>query len=566
MLMAGDRRNYFIVILCLFALVVGPVLTERVFNIASVYSTRWVVFCFELVLLAAVWVALKSKEDDGGALFSQFESRCLLAWLMLSMVSVIFSDHIAASLVRQSEWYASFGLVYFLGRYIAILPSAAKFFYAFLSLVFVFVVFRFGMLWVSVGAPREYDWFHNPPVFFHIRHLNIIGVMASVASFTFFYLRRVRYGLSFYAFLTLGFLSSFAIFWGGGRSGFICLIFLVLMNTFFLRRETRELFIFIFAWSIITCLALFFAEFFYTSSSGMGVSLFHGRDVTETTLNSASSGRVLMWISTLRELFSSYAVFGFGPDSFIYSGSKLSIAAQPHNFVVQFLGDWGVGGIVLLLFYFAAMKKSSFKYEFENDARNMLFVSWVFVATVFLLGVFDGTLYHPWSLSFFTLGFACYVGLRRVAFSGCPEVMKSQLDGWIPKLFQSSYYWVGLAVVMGLHAGVNLVQQGPVPPSPFTPRALLVKYFPSHSLVMGSWYAEWVRKYPSIGLDGLHWLQKNSISNFSWSYYMAEADYYRDNGDFDKAKELYLIALAKATVGGAKSEVQLRLDNLLSQM
>ncbi len=566
MLMAGDRRNYFIVILCLFALVVGPVLTERVFNIASVYSTRWVVFCFELVLLAAVWVVLKNKEDDGGAVFSQFESRCLLAWLMLSMVSVIFSDHMAASLVRQSEWYAIFGVIFVFGRYVSISPAIVKFFYIFLSLLFVYVVLRYMVAWSFMELPRQYDWVFNPPVFFHIRHLNYLGVMACAGSLSFFYLRNSRFGFSYLIFVFLVFLASTAIFWGGARSGFVCLLFLFFINVAFVRNDRSVLVDFVGAWLGAILVALCVASYFAVENNGMGFSLFHGRDAADADLDALSSGRLSIWLVALKEVVYSYSVFGLGPDSYIYSGGKDSNAAHPHSFIVQFIGDWGIGAIFIGLFYFLVMKRSVFTYKSGVANKNLLFVSWVFVAVVFLLGVFTGPFYHAWSLSLFSLGFACFIGLRRVAFGDFIKSGGSRVDGAVGRVFYSYYAWGGLIVVMGIHATVNLVQQGPMPSSPYAPKALIVKYFPSHSLVMGSWYAEWIRKYPSIGLDGLHWLQKNSISNFSWSYYMAEADFYRDNGDFDKAKELYLIALTKATVGGAKSEVQQRLDDLLSLM
>ena len=78
-----------------------------------------------------------------------------------------------------------------------------------------------------------------------------------------------------------------------------------------------------------------------------------------SNINQISTGRSEMWALSLQAMSAS-PWFGLGPYGYFFIENR-SYGDQPHNFLIQFLVEWGVIGTLLLLFALILVLKGTSK-------------------------------------------------------------------------------------------------------------------------------------------------------------------------------------------------------------
>jgi O-antigen ligase len=133
------------------------------------------------------------------------------------------------------------------------------------------------------------------------------------------------------------------------------------------------------------------------------------RQGLESGLNSFSSGRVELWIISLREILAQ-PFFGLGPEGYLLSGCCDRTVAQPHNFVLQILMEFGAIGFLLLL---ALLWRLVRRYGGWRSMTRLvlahpnLTVLACMILSYLAYALIDGVLYHPLPLIHLSL----YCGL-----------------------------------------------------------------------------------------------------------------------------------------------------------
>ena len=117
--------------------------------------------------------------------------------------------------------------------------------------------------------------------------------------------------------------------------------------------------------------------------------------------------RINQWNWSLKKIIT-HPFFGLGSNGFkiasLYEYSltghtKFAFNSHPHNFLIQFLLDWGLIGTTLILFLLGKL----FYFSLNNlikIKKNSYFISGLSILGLTIHGLVDGTYYHP-TISFY---------------------------------------------------------------------------------------------------------------------------------------------------------------------
>ena len=75
---------------------------------------------------------------------------------------------------------------------------------------------------------------------------------------------------------------------------------------------------------------------------------------------------------------------------------------HPHNFIIQFLVEWGIVGSLLIIILLIKIGISSLKYFFKYKKYHLL-ISGLSITGLVLHGLIDGALYHATFTFYFVL-------------------------------------------------------------------------------------------------------------------------------------------------------------------
>lgn len=117
------------------------------------------------------------------------------------------------------------------------------------------------------------------------------------------------------------------------------------------------------------------------------------RMVATISTDDASSGRVLMWINTLTEIATS-PFFGSGSGRFRENMLKYGFENNhPHNFVLQYIYDWGIigGAAALIALTWLGLRL----FQFKNQVSTIRFLSLAGFTGTLSIAMIEGTLFHP---------------------------------------------------------------------------------------------------------------------------------------------------------------------------
>jgi O-antigen ligase len=123
------------------------------------------------------------------------------------------------------------------------------------------------------------------------------------------------------------------------------------------------------------------------------------RMVEATTSEKVSSGRTDMWLKTLAEI-QSKPLIGHGAGSFRQNmNDKYNLAYnQPHQFILQYLYDWGlVGGLPAL--YLIALLGYRVLCSARHSPSTPAFLGLSALTTTTAIAMIDGALYSPLSIA-----------------------------------------------------------------------------------------------------------------------------------------------------------------------
>jgi len=200
------------------------------------------------------------------------------------------------------------------------------------------------------------------------------------------------------------------LIWLGGRAALLGT--LVGLAVLFVHFWGRRAFVYMLIFSLLTTLALFLLWRYRLVDFGYMGRIFE-RTFHVSSLDHLLSGRVHLWKLLFHEL-QGHWLFGNGPQSYYFYADRPLEVIHAHNFVLQFLGEWGILGagsalaLLVLAWVYGMRQRRSARREAVAAA------DWRLAAGVTLLGLsvtglFGGIYFFSQSSLFLALGFAVWL-------------------------------------------------------------------------------------------------------------------------------------------------------------
>ena len=248
--------------------------------------------------------------------------------------------------------------------------------------------------------------------------------------------------------------------------------------------------------------------------------------VTRTTtatgsLSELSSTRSDFWLASWHHYLTS-PVFGLGPDAYRYLTPSMD-GLQPHNFLLQWLLDFGFfGALPLLAVAWLALRRG------WSSTAGAGLTPWAAIFTASLLaGSLDGNLYHFLGLfpAMLAAGFCLSAGVPGEPRRGAARSVR--LLGALA---------TGLALVLCLGFTVlhSVISFTPTPPGWEAPLARTLRAFPvttyGVSREVSRWITDWTERRPADALAASRWAQDNTSIAFMFHLHAAQILQRRGDG------------------------------------
>lgn len=256
----------------------------------------------------------------------------------------------------------------------------------------------------------EANVFVNPPIYNHLRHMNY-DMAFTIALILFGYCAGEGIKNNFYLILAV-FCGYFTV-WSAGRGQTLSfLLFLILLYYFKVSAAASKRIV-----AVITSLIL----------GGVGVilagdtffmDLRNKMPATEDPVNTLSSDRVLLWGKVINTFVKNDGWwFGLGPDAWVRSRVILG-SSQPHNFVLQWLFEFGLPVTVLLLVIM--FRSVIFSLKLRNSSNDLTIEKMIaaLMLSTFAYALVDGQFYH-------TIPFTMILIMAAYLFSQASSVRKT---------------------------------------------------------------------------------------------------------------------------------------------
>jgi O-antigen ligase len=264
--------------------------------------------------------------------------------------------------------------------------------------IFFIILAYFFYYFTASPPPTDNQWWRHPPCcFYHPRHFGYTATAATAVLLGFIASLKLPFkGPAILLWLLLT-LSLTTLIWLGGRAstGSIILTMLALSTLVVLYgQKTQKAPIIIgFIGSLLISIGI---SELISVFPWNGIMTMLGRTASAENLDSISSGRLQIWKEAL-QAWKQSPLLGLGSNAFAYIPRSSHFASQPHSMIVQFLLEYGVFGIVLLILIYAMFVKQVFlrlSYGFTNMPPSVLAA----VSSILALGIHglvDGTLFYP---------------------------------------------------------------------------------------------------------------------------------------------------------------------------
>jgi O-antigen ligase len=206
------------------------------------------------------------------------------------------------------------------------------------------------------------------------------------------------------------------------------------------------------------------------------------RTIASTDVKGLSSSRDSLWAFTWKAIQAS-PWLGHGADGYRYLTPRQD-GDQPHNFVLQFLLDFGLAGAVPFLGLIALLLWQGLRRKLcamERAAGALL-------AGATVAALLDGVFYHAVVL----LPVAVLAGAATISIPGGSSFK-------VPRGMMASTM-VAIVALLGFHAWLSFYQLSAYPKTPSALPARVVRVFPSNTAGLHAWMERWSNQ-PSAVLD-----------------------------------------------------------------
>lgn len=383
------------------------------------------------MLLFTLAVLIWGRKQNVGVWHSFTEHKIaywlLAAWGVAAIASFIkvllFSHtstlHILASTQRIINDFYILGFIFAL----AILHHKRAF-----SLPHAIIALSLGMVLMMLvhisiylqTLPDGNVWFRNPPLAPHIRDLGNMACVC-IVGLSVLLLRKnsqIKHSM-FYGLLLL--INAGFLVWCGGRMGIIAatITCLVLLAAYRIYQQVSVAKITVWFACIILGTALSqpfsvfewngFARTTELSEQVQSTNTQADSQATLEQLNQLSTGRAQMWLMSLKA-FAKEPILGLGPYGYFFIPER-TYDDQPHNFVVQFLVEWGLLGTVPLLALLLLCAYQEIKVipqAMHNDNSHFI-IGCTIVLVLTLHGLTGGTYFKIQPFFCLALGFSVFL-------------------------------------------------------------------------------------------------------------------------------------------------------------
>lgn len=245
----------------------------------------------------------------------------------------------------------------------------------------------FLITWFSLSAPRHFNWVTEFPFFSNIRHFGHLLAIAVPVAMIFWHkvshyegnAQRTSIWLILLALLWM------MVFVSGGRGAFLSLV--IISICYLLMFPKR-------AWPLALSIGvgLLLSQYFWVSNNSLNLFRFIGHD-EGLTLNQLSSGRLVIYLTTLQDWWQHAPFLGFGADYFRFAHYPFSQEriAHPHNSALQLLYFFGIFGFIIPAFWVIRFLKASLTYSKEHKVFILPALS------ALLLSIVDGNFFIAYS-------------------------------------------------------------------------------------------------------------------------------------------------------------------------
>jgi O-antigen ligase len=316
-----------------------------------------------------------------------------IRWTILGFLSVatITSLFLSVDMPTSLLFLARYALqALLLGALIFVIAEDRNFDFNFWSWAIVagggVYVLSLSIFSASIAHPDTFKWVERLPSATNVRQIgNVVGMMAIVASAKLAFSKTNRAtGL---AFLTAVALLTF-VMWSGTRAALLAFIVALVAASMFAPRSITAGKLMLVGLAIAIALMLSLLLPVPAPEFGM-------LRVSKTlATQDVSSGRVVMWLDAVRAI-SNAPLFGHGAGTYrehmvLLNGYPYN---HPHNFILQFVYDWGVFGGGLALALIARLGLAVFERNgATSDEKFLAIAGFISLVTMALV---EGTLFHP---------------------------------------------------------------------------------------------------------------------------------------------------------------------------
>lgn len=206
----------------------------------------------------------------------------------------------------------------------------------------------FTLVWISIflHLPHLADLKamvkSDPPIYRHLRHLNYDLALIIPLAVYFFCVRKKRTDIPYYVLFVL--LGYFTV-WSGGRGQWLSLVVFCLLVAASRPSTSRLRQLFVPAACFILGAALVFVL-----GETQVVSNTVSRTLGSQSIDMLSEGRIKIWVYLVQQLIEHDRLwFGMGPEGVLALKGDWGIYIQAHNFIVQWLVEFGLVGTAALL-------------------------------------------------------------------------------------------------------------------------------------------------------------------------------------------------------------------------
>jgi hypothetical protein len=268
-------------------------------------------------------------------------------WHGLGFLSAYLGEHFYPSAMKQIDYVIHCLFAYSVWVYLSQTNKQEKMAW-YLVATLIWLIYYIVATYHSTTNAYDINWTHYTPFFNNIRHFGFLQIAIIPFIFLPLFLRK-QYGFL----ITLILLTVYwgSVIWTASRGTFIASIIVSIIAIIYFE-EFRKNLIRLTVLSIL--LGSIIALQFPSDSTSLNpfrlLFLNINTIKTDATLQTISSGRIDMWLTTLKHMWEINPYLGFAADGYRYVNPHILInSTQPHSGPVQLISEFGLLGFLTLL-------------------------------------------------------------------------------------------------------------------------------------------------------------------------------------------------------------------------